>query len=282
MGLDTRTRALLIGAISRDYIGERGPEPGGAVYHAGISLARLGARVRVVTRVDPADAATLIEPLEAEGVWTLALPSAHTTTYALDYGSGPDRHELVQTSDPIHLRDLPPSHRSADLIQLGPLHRHDLAPGLASELSGRIGLDVQGLLRARGPEGTRLEPCREIAEHLRGVSVVKANEDELPALVGDDDAAGFARRHGIPELLVTRGARGASLITNGDVHQVEAPAVPGHHAVGAGDVFLAAYLLLREHGHEPAAAARGACRAAAAKIQHGMLPKGTRPDELCG
>ena len=272
----------MIGAISRDFIDERGPEPGGVVYYAGISLARLGAQVRVVTRVDPADAATLIGPLEAEGVQTLALPSASTTTYALDYSSGADRHELVQASDPIGPRDLPASYRSADVIQLGPLHRRDLRPGLASELSGRIGLDVQGLLRTRGPEGTRLEPCPEIGEHLRGVAVVKANEDELPALVGSDDARTFARRHGIPELLVTRGARGACLIVGDCVHELEAPAVRGHHTVGAGDVFLAAYLLLREQGRDPASAARGACRAAAAKIRHGMLPKGTRAEDLCG
>lgn len=272
----------MIGAISRDFIGERGPEPGGVVHHAGLALVRLGAEVRVATRVDPADAATLIAPLEAEGVQTLALPSAHTTTYALDYGSGADRHELVQASDPIGPSDLPASYRSADLIQLGPLHRGDLAPGLASELRGRIGIDVQGLLRVRGAQGTRLEPCAEMAAHLEGVAVVKANEDELPALLDGDEPETFARRHDIAELLLTRGARGALLIEGGRQYEVTAPAVSGRHTIGAGDVFLAAYLLLRERGRDPLDAARGACAAAAAKIRYGMLPKDTRVEELCG
>lgn len=267
--------ALVVGSITRDFIaGEAHPLPGGVVFHAGCALARLGARVRVVTRVRAVDAPALVGPLDAEQVETLALDSRETTTYGLDYRGAVDAHELLAASDPIRAEDIPEAWRRADLVHLGPLHRDDLDPDVPAVFEGLVGLDVQGLVRVPGERGTQVAPPRELDRYLSGVGVLKASEHELPVLLDGGDAEAFRRRHAISELLVTHGARGCTLITADGVREIPALAGAGSATVGAGDVFLAAYLLLRSAGRDPLAAAREATVITAAKIRHGQVPKG--------
>lgn len=277
--------ALVIGSVSRDLIesadGPARARPGGTVVHAGITLARLGARVRVLTRVRDEDSSILLRPLDAEGAETLALPSRETTTFALDYSGPVDRHDLRSASDPLSALDLPPAWTRSELVQLGPLHRRDLAPGIVDALRGLIGIDVQGLLRERRPHGTTLGPNARLAEFLANVDVVKANEAELRVLLDGETAPRFAVRHGVSELLVTRGARGATVITGDDVLDVPAPPVSGTHTVGAGDVFLACYLLLRVEGRPPLQAARAAATLTAHRVEAGQLPTGTDWEDAC-
>jgi sugar/nucleoside kinase (ribokinase family) len=271
-------RALVIGAMSRDLDTTRpdeGVRPGGAVYYAGAALARLGAQVRSVTRVRPDDAAFLLAPLHAEGIESLALPSRLTTTYRNDYSGDVDVHELCATSDRIAAEDVPEAWRSADVIQLGPLHPNDLDPGLPGVLRGRIGIDVQGLVRQQG--ATRaLAPYPQLARLLENVDVVQGSEAELAPLLAGDSLEHFRRRYAVGEVLVTRGARGATLLVGDRRLEVPALRVEGRHPVGAGDVFLAAYLLGRAEGLAPADAASGAAEVCAAKIERGEVPKGRR------
>jgi len=275
--------ALVLGAVTRDYLeGAAEPVPGGVVLHAGIALARLGARVRAVTRLRSEDAALLLAPLEAEGVEVLALPSRETTTYRLDYGGPLDRHELVAASDAIALEDVPEAWRTPALVQLGPLHREDLAPGMARALSGLVGLDVQGLLRQPGAEGTRLEPNPHLAEYLDGVDVLKASDEELPVLLAGTDASSFVSRTNVAELIATRGSHGVRVITAEFEEEIPSEPVSGRYAVGAGDVFLAAYLMLRASGRPAVEAARGACRVAAHKVASGAVPRAEESREACG
>jgi len=274
--------ALVIGALARDFIaGRPDPVPGGVVMHAGLALARLGAHVRVVTRVHVDDAPALLAPLKSEGIEAHVLPSARTTTYRLDYRGTVDAHELEQASDTIEPEDVPDNWRTADVIQLGPLHRTDLSPALPGVLRGLVGLDIQGLVREAGPKGTREGPNPKLGVYLEQVDVVQASEPELRAVLEGESPERFARRHGIRELLVTQGARGVTVIA--DRETIEVPAVPaqGSEIVGAGDVFFAAYLSLRARGHAPVEAARGACTVVAAKIDHGLVPRGMRAEETC-
>jgi sugar/nucleoside kinase (ribokinase family) len=272
-------RALVVGSISRDLLANGGARPGGVVHWAGLALLRLGARVRVLTRAAASDD-SLLDALRRAGAEVRRLPSAATTTCRSEYGPGGDRHELWACSDPIAAVDVPEDWRSADLIQLGPLHPGDLAPGLARALRGCVGLDVQGLVRAGRGADTHLALAEGLDAQLGGVEVLKAGEAELPfALRAGETPESLLARHGIRELLVTRGARGASLITGGS--RLDLPALPVRalHPVGAGDVFLAAFLYGRALGWSPPAAARLASRASAAKIEHGMLPAGFALEE---
>lgn len=266
--------ALVLGAITRDFEPEGGSSPGGVVHYAGLALAALGARTRVVTRCRAEDARELLAPLHSAGVETRALASRATTTYANDYRGSEDQHELLAASDPIAPGDLPLAWRRAHAIHLGPLHRRDLLPETLAVLEGRVGIDLQGLVRHSSAAGTRLAPNPELKDHLAHVSVAKAAEEEIAVLLEGMTLEAFREEFGLEELLVTRGARGALLVTRDGVEEIAAVAVPRNFPIGAGDVFLAAYLFARASGREPRASAQIAARASAAQVEHGRLPHG--------
>jgi sugar/nucleoside kinase (ribokinase family) len=275
--------AVVVGSLSRDC--DVGDHPdrfraGGTVFYAGCALSRLGARARVVTRLRSDDRASLLAPLLAEGVEALALDSSHTTTYVNDYSQGTDRHDLRATSDPLRAKDVPEGWRDADLIQFGPLHRRDLEPDVLGVFRGFRGIDVQGLVRVRRGGGTRVEPNPALGDFVGQVDVVQSSESELPAVLDGESLERFVRRHGVSEMLVTRGARGASILTGKGRTDVSAPEARGTARVGAGDVFLACYLLLRVSGSGPEEAARRAASASAKKIETGQVPKDLRPEAL--
>lgn len=266
--------ALVLGAITRDVEPGGAWSAGGVVHYAGLAFAALGARTRIVTRCRAEEADELLAALRSARVETRALASRETTTYANDYTGNEDQHELLATSDPIAPSDLPAAWRAADAIHLGPLHRRDLLPETLSILRGHVGIDLQGLVRERSPEGTRLAPNAELKDYLAHVSVAKAAEEEIAVLLEGMTLREFQREYAIPELLVTRGARGALLVTGDGVEEIAAVPAPRRFPTGAGDVFLAAYLFARAAGRSPRAAGRVAARASAAQIEHGHLPAG--------
>jgi sugar/nucleoside kinase (ribokinase family) len=266
--------ALVLGAITRDVEPAGASSPGGVVHYAGLAFAALGARTRVVTRCRADDAHALLAPLCAAKVETRALPSRETTTYANDYSGSEDLHELLAASDPIGPGDLPSAWRSADAIQLGPLHRRDLLPETLAALRGRVGIDLQGLARQSSASGTMLAPNPELKEFLQHVSVAKAAEEEIAVLLEGMTLEEFRREFRLAELLVTRGARGALLVTQNGVEEIAAVRAERRYPTGAGDVFLAAHLFARASGRAPRPAAEFAARASAAQIEHGRLPPG--------
>jgi sugar/nucleoside kinase (ribokinase family) len=154
---------------------------------------------------------------------------------------------------------------------VGPLHRRDVLPAALDGLSGVIGLDLQGLVRLADARGTRLAPNPELKDYLPRVAVAKASGAELEVVLEGRSLESFRRELGIGELLVTRGAQGALLVTRSGVRDVPAPRVERRVPVGAGDVFLAAYLSARAHGRGPLEPARFATRASASKIENGAI-----------
>ncbi|MCH8953331.1 MAG: ribokinase, partial [Proteobacteria bacterium] len=69
-----------------------------------------------------------------------------------------------------------------------------------------------------------------------------------------------------PELLVTRGARGARWRAGGTVREVAAFAVTPVDTTGAGDTFLGVFLAARDAGAAPEAALKQAAAAAALQV----------------
>jgi sugar/nucleoside kinase (ribokinase family) len=266
--------ALVLGAVTRDVEPGGASSPGGVVHYAGLAFAALGAHTRVVTRCRADDAQALLAPLRAAKVETRALESRETTTYANDYSGSEDQHELLAASDPIGPGDLPLAWRRADAIHLGPLHRRDLLPETLAVLEGRVGIDLQGLARQSSASGTQLAPNAELKDFLAHVSVAKAAEEEIAVLLEGMSLEEFRREFALAELLVTRGARGALLVTRNGVEEIAAVPARRRFPTGAGDVFLAAYLFARVSRSEPRAAAEFAARASAAQIEYGHLPLG--------
>ena len=104
------------------------------------------------------------------------------------------------------------------------------------------------------------------------------SEHELAAVLDGDTLETFVRRHKIKEMIVTRGARGASILSRGQWDEIVPTRILDGRPVGAGDVFLGTYLMLRVEGRDPASAGRGATRASMAQIERGEVPSGFVPD----
>ena len=85
---------------------------------------------------------------------------------------------------------------------------------------------------------------------LRHVTALKLSDDEA-AVIGDPEALG------VPELLLTYGSRGSTIIANGRVEEISADPVVAD-PTGSGDMFGAAYLAARASGERPGEAARRA------------------------
>lgn len=263
-------QALVIGAVTWDHDLDRpraSPRPGGVPTFAGRALARLGVTTRVVTRIDARDDAVLA-PLRAAGVEVLALPSRRTTTYGNRYGGSDDGHELWERSDPIVPGDVPASWLGgAQAVVAGPLHPHDVAPACVADTAGVVGVDLQGLLRGERLGHDAVQPL--VRAWCRVATVVQVSATDLAALFDATSARAIRTAYGIRELVITWGARGATVATATGVLDVPAARVVQGETRGAGDAHLAAYVLGRALGREPIDAATAASMAAARSIEAG-------------
>lgn len=106
-----------------------------------------------------------------------------------------------------------------------------------------------------------------------GVDLVKPSLRELSELMGhelatpaEQDSAlrGLIARTGVGTIALTLGSAGAAVATRGGIERAAAFPVVERSAVGAGDAFLAAYLLRSMQGRSVAEALRGALAAGAA------------------
>jgi sugar/nucleoside kinase (ribokinase family) len=141
-------------------------------------------------------------------------------------------------------------------VQVAPLLRSDFdADVLAAIGRGRtMLLDGQGLVRAPQVGPLELDDAfdRALLEH---VSILKLAEEEAD-VVGDVD---------VPELIVTHGARGATVRAGGRTVDVRAHPL-AREPTGAGDAFGAAYVAARADGYGPFSAARRATSVVAALL----------------
>jgi sugar/nucleoside kinase (ribokinase family) len=288
--MTTSFDVCVIGHVARDIntIGEveHEPSPGGAAYYSTMVYRRLGMRAAVVTRVAAQDQ-PLLQQLRNAGVTVFNLPSAVTTTFRNDYPSG-DPDLRIQRVDaragPIVVAALP--ELRARIWQIGPLTETDVelaTIGHCAALGGLVGMDVQGLTRAIVDGEVRASAPRARVDDLRGLDVLKADEEEILTYTGDatvEAAVATVRGAGVREVLITRGSEGAMIYGPGA--PIPIAAVPPRRTVdatGCGDTYLAAYLArritsddLRECGAFAAAAAAinlesfGAFRGSAADI----------------
>ncbi len=145
-----------------------------------------------------------------------------------------------------------------------------VAPGLAPDLYARAG----ALAHARGvsfvPDGDG-PALRRAAEG--GCELLVPNEHEAARLLGrerldaiDAPGAATALLRFAPLVCITLGGAGAVCADERGTWRATPPPRPAGSAVGAGDVFLAAFLLALESGAEPAAALRRAVAAGTAAL----------------
>ena len=121
------------------------------------------------------------------------------------------------------------------------------------------GFRVVGLpCRYRSSLWVPREARRMLSELVRGAHIVIASEDELGLVVTDPQdesaAAEELSASGVSQLVIKRGARGATVWHEGRPHHATAVPVTVLDTVGAGDAFTAGYLSGVLDGVSPATA----------------------------
>jgi fructokinase len=145
----------------------------------------------------------------------------------------------------------------------------EMQPELQAAAAGARAL-VYGTLSTRSEANTRLleelidevpftlcdvnlrKPFDDPANALRWASratVVKLNDEELDVLSPaektatlEEKATGLVELLGAETVVVTRGGKGALVVSNGTCHSVPSPKIEVADTVGAGDAFTAAFL----------------------------------------
>ncbi|MGH8794483.1 MAG: sugar kinase [Stackebrandtia sp.] len=231
----------------------------GAESTVAIGLARLGHAARWVGRVGDDEAGELVRRnLRAEGVdvdFAVVDPERPTGLMIVEQRTADvvrvDYRRAGSAGSRLCVDDLLPALSPAPAV----LHCTGITPALgpapqaaflhAIQAASRAGtvvcLDVNYRARLWSREAAS-DVLRRIVPH---VDVLVASEDELP-LVDDRVENLFAR--GVGEVVVKRGAKGATAYTPDEKATVPAGRVTVRDVVGAGDAFVAGYLCGRLDG----------------------------------
>ncbi|OUC92770.1 carbohydrate kinase family protein [Streptomyces swartbergensis] len=230
------------------------PHPGGSPANVAVGLRRLGQPATLMTCWGDDLPGELVRAyLDSIGVEVHCRPSASSrTTIALAYlddTTGSAHYDFLAAWDPLDI-PLPPQ---TTLIHTGSLaavvepgatrvvetcHAHRSHPGRAVSVS--VDLNVRpAVLPDRDAYRTRAERLVAAAD------LVKASDEDLAWLYPDltpEAAARALLAHGPRLAVITRGAQGATALT--EHHQLTVPAPPTHvvDTIGAGDAFQACLL----------------------------------------
>ncbi|MGW4898179.1 carbohydrate kinase family protein [Kitasatospora sp. NPDC004240] len=254
-------RFLVVGECVADIVrGADGVErvhPGGSPANVAYGLARLGRAVTLVTQLgDDAYGRLIRAHLESAGVTVVAEDGGRTPSAVVGLdGRGRARYgfDIAWTLGAAALDEAGPAFAAR------PHHLHLGSIGAVTEPGAGAVLDLVERLRGavvvsydpnvrpalmgeHGPAVGRVEHCVGLSD------LVKASDEDLAWLYPGEDPAAVARRWldlGPSEVIVTRGAGGATAYTADGA--VEVPVVPVVvvDTVGAGDSFMAALLAAR-------------------------------------
>lgn len=239
---------MIAGHICRDVVPEPpGWRPGGAVWYAASTAARLGYSVGVVTA-----GAAEVEALRAlPNTAVISLDAKRSTSFENVYEPSGRRQFLRALAPPIPKDLVPPEWTKAPVALLAPVA--DEVPADMARLFPRslVGVCPQGWMR-------RLSTGQEV-----GYKTWDRAGDVLPHVAAVSFSEEDVRGHSAswlgycgPVLIQTRGSQGCDLIHCGKRRSVAGFPVPEVDPTGAGDVFAAAFMLELREVREPLQAAR--------------------------
>src|SRR5687768_14928227 len=217
-------KAVVVGHVTKDLIRIPGrPDrtmTGGSAFYASIALARLGFSVTVVTKIAKADE-ELLAPMRAAGIELVLRPCATTTVFENSYGGeqlSERKQRVPSIAEPFAESDL--DELAGDIVHLGPLTADEMSPAIfaaARRVSARVSFDAQGILRRVIDQVVVPTPFRDLGLLLRHVDILKVDDNEAAALVGERDpmrAADQLAALGPTEVLVTFADRGSLIRTS--------------------------------------------------------------------
>ena len=271
----SRTVILVVGSLNLDIVvpvphhpqpgetvlgGDHARHPGGKGANQAVAAARLGATVAMLGRVGDDDAGKLLVSALGDadvGVDDVIVSGDAPSGIALitvdDHGENaivvsPGANARLTLSDVDAAAELIAG-AGVVLLQLEvPLHTVERAAQLA-----------------RGTVILNPAPAAELSRSLlEQVDVLIPNRGELEFLVqGKPDVAAAARELEAQQVVVTLGAEGALVVTDGGIERIAGHAVEALDTTAAGDCFCGALAAGLEEGLDLLAAARWANAAAA-------------------
>jgi len=248
----------LLGNLSQDLLPGRPPHVGGGPYHGARALQRLRVPARIVARCARADRERLLPPLVRLGTPVRYVEGASTAAFSISY-DGDRRTMSVDALGDIWRPQDVPDLRSR-WIHIAPLSRVEWPVETLAALARRyrVSYDGQGLVRPAhtGPLVLDDDFDRDLLRHIWVLKLA----DEEAAVVGDIAALG------VREVLVTHGSRGSTVYCGSRKEFVPAHRVD-RDPTGAGDAFMAAYIVARNAGFSPVGAARRATAVVASLLR---------------
>lgn len=239
--------------------------PGGTVLYAGLTAARLGMRVGILTAGEPDALRAALAPYR-DAFDLHILPAPGTTTFENMPAPTGRRQTLHGWAGPIPPGALPPAWGGAKVLHLGPI-ADELPPAAWAHALDHAAWPVatpQGWLRRWGPLPS---PVRHVPLALPDMLLARLRvlviSSEEEAVAGEATRRVAAGGIGV----VTQNAGGATLLVRGVAAHVPAFPTVAADETGAGDVFAAALFVGLARGETPPAAARLACAAAALSIR---------------
>jgi sugar/nucleoside kinase (ribokinase family) len=258
----------VVGNLVKDIVEDADPRPGGVVYYTARAFAALDAtdEVSLVTRCAEADRDLLLAPLEAFGIRIAWRPAEATQIFRFHYEGDHRVMHIDQLGDQWTEEDMRGwagrAIGDAGTIMLGALTRHDFAQEALfalAEKKRRLVIDAQAIVRL-SQTGPLTEDGEVDPKVFSLIDALKLSDDEAKTLVGSVEPE-MLRTLGIPEVVVTKGSRGALVVTpEADEHVPAVRIAEPVDPTGAGDTFWVAYLHHRDHGVEPVEAAQRASR----------------------
>lgn len=231
---------VVVGHLARDVV-PGGYTPGGTALYATLTARRLGLSVGVLTSVPPD-----VDLEVLEGAQVRVVPAEQATTFDNRYGPDGRVQFLHGHAAPLGPADVPAAWRAAPILHLGPI-ANEVDPSIVAAFSDALTVATpQGWLRrweGEGHEGGGRRvwplPHQHIVDRLPPLDVVVVSEED----VAGDEGAVEAYREGVRIVVLTRGARGATVYAGKGVLHV--PAYPSDEVdpTGAGDIFAAAFAI---------------------------------------
>ncbi|MFN2269792.1 MAG: PfkB family carbohydrate kinase [Anaerolineae bacterium] len=252
---------------------------GGTVSYAARTARALGCRVGIVTSASPD-----LDLNDTLGdIMVARIPAATTTTFENIYTPAGRRQILHATAERLVPDMVPQDWRTTSagtIVHLGPVAQ-ECDPALADVFGDRpsgafIGLTPQGWMRRRDQAG-HVSRC-----HWDGAESLLARADAV--VLSEEDIAGdeilVSRYAAQTRLLVlTQGAAGCTVYTEGQSRHFSAPAAREVDATGSGDIFAATFFVQLQRDLDPWAAARFANCVAAQSVARAGLDGTPTPEE---
>jgi len=250
---------LVVGHVTKDVAPEGDFVAGGTATYAGFMAKQLGWHPVIVT----AAAADFHPPTcLADAEWHIR-PSPHTTTFRNLYGHGGRRQKVGPVARPIRPDDIPPHCLGAALVHLGPVAQ-EVDPQLAGVFeTNSVVVTPQGWMRGWDEQGNVFRIAWQGTELLDKFRAVVISIEDI---AGDWSLAERLSRLATV-LVVTEGARGCTVFSDGRHRRVPVQPARVVDPTGAGDVFAAAFFIRYYESKDVFESARFANVAASLSIQ---------------